>query len=155
MSLFPPNQLMMSKLKFFLKSKLTSEEFENLYPKLEPFPKFRLHCSFKNIFDGEFKEYTDNEIIKTANLNLTSGREEIKINQFDDSDKALYSYTSVRKSFISTIQDKGLFRISLQSSDEKLNSWSDIYVDEFPVNIIDNNLESVSEEEKLEEIKVK
>lgn len=125
MSLIPPNAVMKSKLKYYLQNKLSKEDYDLLVPKLDPFPLFQLTAEFRSLVNGAVVSFDD-----------ICEQIDSKTNEFDCIDTCLNMYTRLKKKMKESLTTTGVLRLSIQTRPDVVDSsWSDMYLDEFPVAI--------------------
>ena len=149
MTLVPPTPFILAKLKFHMKERLSETEYKDMYVKLGPFHEFRLGVSFRNpmLEDGKETIYEDQKILNVLNTNVDPTGEVLNENKFEDIDKCLHAYFRLRKGFLSLINEQGIVRFTLCSREEATNKpWGDIFIDEFPVNILKKEIVSEDKE---------
>jgi hypothetical protein len=130
MSLVPPSAIVMSKLRFLLEKRLNDLPNKEEVLKLAgPYPEFRLVASVRPL-DGSSADdmtYPDEAI-----QDLT----EQPANKFVCSDTALNMMTRLKHKIKNSIKNPCVLKLSLQSREEASeNAWSDVYLDEFHLNI--------------------
>ena len=123
MSLIPPSPIVMSKMKFKIREKVTDKakaaEIEAL---LGPFPIFALEVQFRRL-DGRDPAVMYPELPDEAQK------------QWDCIDTALNMHKKIFNMMKERIQIPGILRVMLQHSLPDEDDWSDMYVDEKPLNI--------------------
>lgn len=128
MSLQPPNPIVMSKMQWYLKKKLSEDEFKSISSKIGPFPVFKLTARFRKGGDMAENAFEYENIAELV---------EQKVNFFDDIDVCLNMYTRLKNKLKDeVIQDFGFLRLSVQwtTEDDEKQGWNDMYLDEHPIN---------------------
>lgn len=125
MSLIPPTPLIMSKLKYLIERKIIDLELRDQYlANLGPFFVFRLRASFRNLVNGE--EIALGDIEEYIGSKFVS---------WDCIDTALNMFTRMKGHLKSLITDPGVLRLSIESRVDGGLAWSDLMIDEFPINV--------------------
>lgn len=126
MSIVPPTPVILSKIKYYAKQRLCDDPtlLETVFNKFAPFFTFRLKANFRNAQTQDVSDVTDLK-------ELTEEKDEI----WDCIDKALFMHTRVKKKLRQRELNAGFYRVYLQCKRDDQNDWSDLYLDEFPVNI--------------------
>ena len=131
MSLIPPTPIIMSKLKYHIRTRLLEvlpEMCMKTLEKLGPFPVFRLLADFRSLENGTINPLLDVETYI-----------ESKTIEWDDIDTAVNMFVKMRKYLVTNMTTSpGVLKLSLQSrpeGEESSGTWSDIYIDEFPINV--------------------
>lgn len=129
MSIIPPVPLILSKLKYHIKNRVPDdlEEQMRILTLLGPYYEFRINAEFNNALTREYTKYDD--------IGSYIGSQTVR---WDCIDTALNMLVRTKKVLRELITDPGTLRLSLchrlERSEENV-PWSDLYLDEFPLNI--------------------
>lgn len=128
MSLIPPTAIILSKIKHHIKRKFEDEpNCEAILERCGPYPLFKLEAEFRSLENGtinkldNIERYIQSEIV-----------------QWDCVDTALNMFTRMKDFLRMTIPSPGVLRLTVchrmeGAKDDDL--WSDLYLDEIPINV--------------------
>lgn len=129
MSVIPPNQFVMSKLKYLIINKMKNDEdkMKETLEILGPFTTFRLFAELKHLNAGGDVVFTDEMIEEMINETIQGS---------DDCDKALFMMTRLKKMIVAQYTTEPYtLRLVLQSKFDTEEKYSDIFLDEIPLNV--------------------
>lgn len=121
MSLLPPTPIVLSKMKFYLKSNLPPSLLEQVNATLPPYPVFTLRSRFRSLSpqqqDIEFTDYDDTT--------------------WDDIDVVLNAYTKMKNEHKERLQTSlrhaGVLDIKILTRPENETAWTDMFMDSVPI----------------------
>lgn len=125
MSLIPPTVLIMSKLKYHIIKRLGNSP--SFLESLGPYPEFELRANFRSLENGTCNELEDYEDYIQSSTT-----------RWDCIDTALNMFTRMKTFLKENMRSPGVLRLAIVSREEKAKlgtPWSDMFVDEFPLNI--------------------
>lgn len=138
MSLIPPSPIVLSKLKYLVLNKFKDDPLlSTILERLGPFYEFKLACDFRNIVTGETLDLSED----------ISSLIESETTQWDCIDTALNCMTKLKTNIKELKKTAGFVRTYLKfglltNKDDKGEvKWFDLYLDEFPVNLVGLNTE--------------
>jgi hypothetical protein len=130
MSLIPPAPLILSKLKYHIRKRLANhpERMEQALADLGPYYLFRLTASFRSLENGTTNDLADiHTYIESPTV------------RWDCVDTALNMFTRMKNYLRLSIKSPGVLRLAICHRTESAaedDPWSDMYVDEFPINVV-------------------
>ncbi len=126
MSLIPPTPLINSKLKYHIKSRIRDpDEQLRILEMLGPYYEFKLTANFRSLINGTCNELDD--------IGSYIGAQQTV---WDDIDHALNMFTRMKKFLLGSLESPGVLRLGICHRVEcSSDPWSDMYVDEQPVNV--------------------
>ena len=124
MSLIPPTALIMSKLKYHIMKKMKDDpSLEEMLAKLGEYPIFKLLAEFRSLENGTINKLEDiNKYIQDD------------IVEWDCIDTSLNMFTRMKQFLKMSITNPGVLRLVIASKTGS-GEWSDLYLDEFPINV--------------------
>lgn len=128
MSLIPPAPLILSKLKYHIKNRMKDDpDMDRILQVLGPYYLFKLTANFRSLENGTCNELED------IGTYIQSG----DAVRWDCIDTALNMFTRMKGYLKTSLTAPGVLRLAIchQPDGALAGSWSDMFVDEMPINV--------------------
>lgn len=148
MSVIPPSSFILSKMKYYLKSKLDPELYQDVLNKTGPYPIFSLDCSIRYL-DGKSMpvSYSEEDLKRILEVDSLI---------WDCADTAVFNYGKLKKRMKDEIPSTMcVIKLSLLSKvlGPSQQLWHSVMVDEYHQNVIFTQTQEGIDREYSEKLK--